>query len=324
MNRILLTGSTGFVGRALYRQLRASGYHLRCAVRTPGNPADCDNTIVGAIDDRTDWNRALEGCQTVIHLAARVHVVHDNVTDPLMLFRQVNTLATANLARQAAQAGVRRFIFLSTAKVHGEQSPSLETHPSGFSREHPPRPETPYALSKWEAEQALISVCENTGMDYVIIRPPLVYGPHVKANFQTLLKLAYYRVPLPVGAVENRRSFVALENLISLITQCIDHPAAANQVFLVTDGHDLSTQELYRRVSRLMGRRARFLPLPTKPLQKTLRVARRPHWFEKYFGSLHFDASATFRQLNWAPPMEIDEGLHQTTDWFLHRRSRVN
>ncbi|MBV5330079.1 MAG: SDR family oxidoreductase [Chlorobium sp.] len=264
--RVLVSGSNGFVGAALCRALVRVGCNPICAVRSASG--DGAEFVVGEVDGHTNWCAALADCKTVVHLAARVHVMRDMEIDPLAAFRQVNVEGTLNLARQAAASGVRRFIFLSSIKVNGEETAvSHSKHLSdgimkSFREDDVPDPHDAYAVSKWEAEQGLLKIALETGMEVVIIRPPLVYGPGVRANFLVMMCWLQKRFPLPMGAIHNKRSLVAIDNLLDLILTCIHHPAAANQVFLAGDGEDLSTTELLRRLGLAMGRPARLLPVP--------------------------------------------------------------
>lgn len=297
MSRVLLTGSTGFVGSCLAARIYRN-YEVIGVSRRGGSGS---NTIVSEIDGGTDWADAVSGTDVVIHLAARVHMMHDTSADPLTEFRKVNTEGTLNLARQAAAAGVRRFIFLSSVKVNGE---------TGFFRESDPEhPQDAYAVSKFEAEQGLRRIASETGMAVTIIRPPLVYGPGVKANFQALVRAVQKGIPLPLGAIDNRRSLVAIDNLVDLIVACIDHPAAANETFLVSDGEDLSSPELVRRLARAMGKPARLVPVPPGLLMAAARLAGRRTAAERLISSLQVDISKAARLLDWHPPVTVDEGL---------------
>src|SRR5690554_2679844 len=258
--KVLLTGATGFVGKGLARQLgRMEGVSLACAVRRSGTPQCGEEFAVGELQATTDWYAALAGRNVVVHAAARAHIMRDETENSLAEYRRVNVDGTLNLARQAAEAGVSRFVFVSSIKVNGEET----GEGMRFSADQLPAPEDAYGISKLEAEQALQALAEETGMEVVIIRPPLVYGPGVKGNFATMIKLVHKGLPLPLGAVHNKRSLVALDNLVDLIITCIDHPGAANQVFLAGDGKDLSTTELLRGIGQVMGKPARLLAVPT-------------------------------------------------------------
>jgi len=264
--------------------------------------------VVGHIDGATDWSRALNSCTAVTHLAARVHVMAERATNPLLEFRRVNVEGTLNLARQAAAAGVRRFLFVSSVKVNGEGT--AESHP--FNAADAPAPLDPYGISKMEAEQGLRQIANDTDMEVVIVRPPLIYGPGVKANFASLMHAVQRGIPLPLASVtHNRRSFVALDNLVDLLITCIDHPAAANQAFLVSDGEDLSTADLLHRLGEAMGKPARLFPVPPSLLQFSADLLGKGDMAQRLLGNLQVDISHTRNTLNWSPPISVDEGLRR-------------
>jgi UDP-4-keto-D-QuiNAc 4-reductase len=306
---ILVTGATGFVGRALCAELAARGLPARPVSRrpTPG----C--FTIGTIAENTDWTEALQGVDRVVHLAARVHVMNDTAADPLAEFRRANVAATLRLARQAAAAGVKRFVFVSSIKVNGEHT--AEGHP--FTAADTPRPQDPYGVSKLEAEQGLLQLARETGMEVTIIRPPLVYGPGVGANFRSMLRWVRRGVPLPLGAIRNRRTLVALDNLVDLIIVCLDHPAAAHQVLLAGDAEDLSTPELLRRVAAALGTRARLLPIPPGLLQFFAALVGRKAVADRLCGSLQLDTATTRRLLGWTPRVGVDEALRRTAREFI-------
>ncbi|CAH0341995.1 SDR family oxidoreductase [Rhizobium sp. CECT 9324] len=298
---ILVTGANGFVGHRLAADLRAQGRIIRTVGRTPHST----DIVIDALDGRTNWSAALDGIDTVVHLAARVHMMKDSASDPLEAFRAVNRDGTLNLAREAAAAGVRRFVFISTLKVNGE-----ETRPGhAFRADDTPHPEDAYAISKWEAEQGLAEIGRDTGMETVIIRPPLVYGLGVKANFAALHRLARTRLPLPFGRLEGRRSLLYVGNLSNLIAVCLDHPMAAGQTFLASDGEDVSVAELVRRIRRLEGRTSALLPVPSVLLHSAARILGREEMYQRLAGYLEADLSKTKALLNWTPPYTIDQGL---------------
>jgi nucleoside-diphosphate-sugar epimerase len=306
---VLVTGATGFVGRALVDALRRSpGRTVTAAVRREVAIEGVRTSRVGDLGPETDWRDALSRCDSVVHLAARVHMMADSARDPLAEYRRVNVAGTVELARQAAAAGVRRFVHLSSIKVNGE-----ETHPGGaFREEDPPAPVDPYGISKAEAEEALLSLAGTTGMEVVIIRPPLVYGPGVRANFLTMTRWLARGVPLPLGAVDqNRRTLVALDNLIDLVITCMDHPAARNQLFLAGDAEDLSTAELLRRTAAALGVPARLVPVPTPLLTAGAAILGRRAFAQRLLGSLQVDISKSRRLLGWTPPISVDEGLRR-------------
>lgn len=297
MPPLLLTGASGFVGTSLAQRLSMQGEVVRRAGPRLGGPQP------------VDWSAALHHCRCVIHLAARVHVLRETSSDPLESFRAVNTAGTIDLARQAAAAGVARFVYVSSIKVNGESTPSGLP----FRHDDPPRPLDPYGISKREAEDALREIAAATGMEVVIIRPPLVYGPGVKANFAALARAVQRGWPLPLGSVtHNRRSLVALDNLVDLLNTCIDHPAAAHQTFLVSDGEDLSTAELLQRLGQAMGRPARLLPLPPTLLEAGAALVGRREVAQRLLGNLQVDITHTRKTLGWTPPLTVDEGLRRT------------
>ena len=306
LSRVLVTGANGFVGRALCAQAAARGVAMRGITRFPCElPGGVENCVVSAVDERTDWQAALAGVEAVVHLAARVHVMADTAENPLAEFRRINTQGTLNLARQAAAAGVRRFVFASSVKVNGEMT--LSGHP--FKADDAPAPLDAYGISKMEAEQGLRELAAKTGMEVVIIRPPLVYGPGVKANFAAMMRWLRRGVPLPLGAIDNQRSLVALDNLVDLIVTCISHPAAANQTFLVSDGEDVSTTQLLRRMGQALGRPARLLPVPAGLLTLGAALVGRRDMAQRLCGSLQVDIEKTRQLLGWRPPLTLDEGL---------------
>lgn len=308
----LVTGANGFVGSALCTRLRRDGVSVRGTARTLNSQLGfADDVAIAPLSSETDWTSALRNVEQVVHLAARVHVMNDKNSDPLAEFRRVNVEGTANFARQAAATGVRRFIFLSSIKVNGE----FTTVRQLFTADDVPAPEDPYGVSKHEAEQLLRQIATETGMEVVIIRPPLVYGPGVKANFESMMRWLARGVPLPLAAVtNNRRSLVALDNLVDLIVTCLNHPAAANQTLLVSDGEDLSTADLLRRVGAALGRPARLFYVPTTLLKLGATVVSKPGIYERLCGSLQLDITKTRQLLDWTPPLSVDEGLRRAAD----------
>ncbi len=309
-NVILVTGGTGLVGGALIARLMRDVVDVRVAAMRPGAAFTngTDVALVGDLSGQTDWLAALIGVDAVIHTAARMHVMHDAATAPLSEYRRVNVQGTLHFARQAAAAGVKRFVFLSSIKVNGEATQVGQT----FMADDAPGPQDPYGISKMEAEQGLREISAQTGMEVVIIRPPLVYGPGVKANFQAMMRWLNRGLPLPLGAVtHNRRSLVALDNLVDLIVTCIAHPAAANQTFLVSDGEDLSTTDLLRRMGQALGKPARLLPVPPALLKLGAALIGKPELAQRLCGSLQVDISKTRQLLGWTPPVSVDEGLRR-------------
>lgn len=319
--KVLLTGANGFVGQAVLARLTAQPAFDLVAVsrrRASGLPAGVAYAQIAGVEADTAWRSVLQGVQVVIHAAARVHVMNDKVADPLAEFRKVNVDGTLNLARQAVAAGVKRFIFISSIKVNGESTAPGKP----YSAETQPEPVDSYGISKLEAELALEALAAETGLEVVIIRPPLVYGPGVKANFLSMLRWLSKGIPLPLGAVHNRRSLVALDNLVDLIATCIEHSAAANQTFLVSDGEDLSTSQLLRRMGVALGRPARLAPVPMWLLEAGAALLGKRALAQRLCGSLQVDISKTRELLNWSPPLGVDEALRRTAKSFLNHRPR--
>lgn len=310
MSALLVTGANGFVGAAVCRHALAKGLAVRAAVRATDMavPAEAQTVLVGAMDAQTVWTQALQGCHAVVHTAARVHVMNESAADPLSEFRRVNVEGTLNLARQAAAAGVRRFVFVSSVKVHGEGTSAQHAYTASDA----PAPQDAYGISKAEAEQGLREVVRESGMDLTVVRPPLVYGPGVKANFRSLMRAVDRGLPLPLGSVTgNRRSLVALDNLADLLLTCAGHPAAAGQAFLVSDGEDLSTAELLRRMGRALSRPARLWPCPPALLRLAAGGLGRASVAQRLLGSLRVDIAHTTAVLGWTPPISVDEGLRR-------------
>jgi nucleoside-diphosphate-sugar epimerase len=311
---ILVTGATGFVGSALVKRLAAecifSG--VVAAVRNDDESRlkGIRKIPVGDLLPCTDWSRALEGVDAVVHCAARVHVLQDDAIDPLQAYRSVNVISTLNLARQAAQAGVRRFVFVSSIKVNGEATESA----TPFRADDVPAPVDHYGVSKLEAEQGLHEIASTTGMDVVIVRPPLVYGPGVKANFASMMRWLDRGFPLPLGAIHNSRSLVALDNLIDLLVTCLMHPAASGQTFLVSDGEDISTTELLQRTAEAMGKRALLISVPPLILEKCAAILGKHTVAQRLCSSLQVDIEKTRNLLNWSPPITLNQGLKKAVE----------
>lgn len=301
---IVVTGATGFVGRTVCAALHTQGRDVRAISRQARQGV----VSVGEIDAHTDWRAALEGVDAVIHLAARVHVMNDTAADPLTAFRNTNVEGTLNLARQAAAFGVRRFVFVSSIKVNGE-----ETSPGQVYRaDDLPDPRDPYGVSKREAEDGLRAVAMETGLEIAVVRPPLIYGPGVRANFASMMRLIARGVPLPLGAVtDNRRSLIGVDNLASLLLHCVDHSNAAGQTFLACDGEDLSTADLLTRLGIALGRPARLFPVPVPILNAAAMLAGKQNIARRLLGSLQIDSSQTRASLDWSPLVRVDEGLRR-------------
>jgi nucleoside-diphosphate-sugar epimerase len=300
-----ISDSTWRVRGALRRQLAAY-------------PPDAEFIMVGDLAPDTDWSRAVTGADVVVHTAARVHVMHDRTTDPLAEFRRANVEGTTNLARQAAAAGVRRLVYVSSIKVNGERN--VGGRP--FRADDLPAPIDPYSISKHEAEEGLHRVASETGLEVVVIRPVLVYGPGVKANVAAMMRWLRRGVPLPLGAVHNKRSLVALGNLVDLILTGVNHPAAPGGTFLVSDGEDLSTTELLRRTAAALGVTPRLIPVPQLLLRFGARALGRPDLGLRLLESLQVDIGPTKLRLGWTPPVTVNDALREMTQDFLRRAPR--
>jgi nucleoside-diphosphate-sugar epimerase len=315
----LVTGGSGFLGRALIERLvQLPDCSVVAPVRATSAvlPAGVRQLPLTSLNGTNDWSEALTDVDVVVHAAARVHVMKEVTSDPLAAFREVNVEATLNLARAAAASGVKRFIYISSIKVNGEG-----TAPgTAYSADDLPAPIDPYGISKFEAEQGLKVLAADTGMEVVIIRPVLVYGPGVKANFLSMMRWLYRGVPLPFGAVHNQRSLVAIDNLVDLIVTCSDHPAAANQVFLVSDGEDVSTTQLLHKLAQALGTPARLLPIPAWLMSGAAALLGQRALSDRILGSLQVDISKNRQLLGWTPPVTLDKALSLTAQHFLDSR----
>ncbi len=312
--KFLVTGANGFVGKLLCKELLRQGQSVRAAVRS--GRSLIDNTeviIVGAIDSETNWADALRDVDVVIHLAARVHVMRESATDPLAEFLQVNLHGTSNLARQAACFGVRRLVYVSSIKVNGEQTSATQS----FTELDEPSPQNFYSISKWQAEQALWRIAQETGLEIVVVRPSLVYGPGVKGNFAQMLAVIAKHIPLPFASVHNRRSLIYLGNLVDALIACSTHPVAAGQTYLVCDGEDVSTPDLLRQLGDAMRCPAHILPFPPSWLRMLGKIFDKSDQVERLLGSLQVDSDKIRRDLNWVPPYTLQQGLQATAE--LHR-----
>ncbi len=309
---VLLTGASGFVGRAVLDAAKRSGVDVRPVFRSHDSAKEHSGAVlVPGLDGEADWAQALQGVDVVIHAAARAHVMREEALDPLTEYRRVNVQGTSNLARQAAAAGVRRFVFISSIKVNGEGT--LPGRP--FTAEDAPAPEDAYGISKAEAETELRRIAQETGMEVTIIRPPLVYGPGVKGNFFSLINWVHRGLPLPLGGVtHNRRSLVGLGNLVDLIWVCVEHPKAANQTFLISDGEDLSTTELLRRVGKALSRPACLLWVPAGLIALIASMLGKKVISQRLLGSLQVDIRKTCELLEWKPTVAVDEGLRKAVE----------
>jgi nucleoside-diphosphate-sugar epimerase len=314
MDKVLVTGANGFVGRALCAELAKRGFDVRGAIRSLPSRAvqPVETFVVGDVGADTDWTAALDGVGTIIHLAARAHILRDTAIDPLAEFCRVNLAGTVCIARHAVAAGVRRLIYISSIGVNG-----AETFDKPFTADDAVQPHSAYAISKHRAELALRKIADEGALDVVIIRPPLVYGAAAPGNFGQLVRYLLRGVPLPLGAVRNRRSFVALDNFVDLIAVCLVHPMAANGLFLVSDGDDLSTPQLLRRLGHALHRPARLLPVPATLLKLAAAAIGKQELAQRLCGSLQVDIVKTREILNWSPPLTVDDALARTANWYL-------
>jgi nucleoside-diphosphate-sugar epimerase len=317
--RVLVTGADGFVGRYICRKLIESDYSLRAGVRSVESipdlqravPGLSDSSLLGDLGANPELRGPLAGVSAVVHLAARVHVMKESSGNPLQEFRRVNVAGTKSLAYAAVAAGVRRFIFVSTIKVNGDS-----TSGKPFNVDMPPGLQDAYAISKWEAEEALHSVAAESGLEVVIVRPPLVYGPGVRGNFLRLMRLVDRALPLPWPRRENCRSMIGAENLADFLARCVDHPNAAGQTFLVKDSEDISTRELITRLARLLARPVRLVPVPEYLIRFAARVTMKNDAADRVLDSLVIDSSRAQQLLKWVPPVTLDEGLAATAQWY--------
>jgi nucleoside-diphosphate-sugar epimerase len=321
VHTVLVTGANGFIGRALCARMLAEGWQVRGAVRSAahatGLPAGVETVPTDTIGPETDWNCALSGVDTVVHLAGRTHVLKERSPDALAEFHKVNVAGTERLAETAAASGIRRLIFISSVKVNGEQTGSNRYGKRlMFSEKDPPNPQDAYAQSKWEAEQVLNRIAEKSKLELVIIRPPLVYGPNVGANFLRLMRIVHRGIPMPFKGVKNTRSFIYVGNLTDAIVICISHPKAPGRTFLVSDGEEVSTPNLICRIAAAMGRPARLVPLPISLMRLGGKLTGRTTDVDRLVGSLVVDSSGIRQELDWTPPYTMSQGLSETVLWF--------
>lgn len=311
--KLLVTGVTGFIGQGLVKRLTDAGkYEVTGIVRNKRAAIDSniETVTVSEITADTDWRAALKDVDGIVHLAARAHVLHDSSADPLTEFRKVNVEGTLNLARQAARAGVKRFVFISSIGVNGN------SNERPFTEMDRPNPVEAYAVSKYEAECGLQAIARETGMGVVIIRPPLVYGPNAPGNFRRLMTLAAKRIPLPLGAVDNKRSLVALDNLVDFIVTCIEHPNAANEIFLIADGEDVSTTDLLKMTARALGRKPWLISVPLSFLYFAAQLIGKPGIANSLLGSLRVDSTKAKRLLGWSPVITMEGQLQKAAEAY--------
>ncbi len=314
IKKVLVTGAGGFIGRALCVKILAAGCQVRGTIRSESDvsrlPGGVEAVSIVSIDSDTKWDDALAGIDTVVHLAARVHVMNDSSLDPITEYRKVNVEGTKCLAVAAANAGVKRFVYISSIKVNGEGKAVAYTEDDEVS------PRDYYGVSKWEAEQELHKIANKTDLETVILRPPLVYGPGVKANFLRLVSLVKFGIPLPLGCIKNHRSLIYVNNLIDAIITCMTKPNAARKTYLVSDGEDISTPELIRKIGAASGRRALLLPVPVWILRMAGRITGKSNEVERLVGSLTVDISKICKELEWKPPYVMEHGLRETAKWY--------
>lgn len=310
--KVMVTGTSGFVGNATCARLVMQGMNVVGTMRhLPAQPLPgVDYRIISDLSRDTDWCEVLKGVDTIVHCAARVHVMRETAADPLQEFRRINVAWTGRLARLAALQGVRRFVYVSSIKVNGEETVVP------YTDQDPPKPQDPYGASKWEAEQALDQISTKTGIETVVVRSPLVYGPGVRGNFLQLLNILRQGIPLPLASIRNRRSLVYLGNLVDALVRCMQDPRAAGRTYLVCDGEDLSTPELVRRLGVAMGSRVCLWPCPTSLLYLMGQAAGKRRVIDRLVGSLQVNSSKIQTELEWHPPFTVDTGLSKTAAWF--------
>jgi nucleoside-diphosphate-sugar epimerase len=315
MKRVLITGANGFIGTNLCKRLSGENFHVCGAIR-PGKssflPERVEAVPIKSIDGDTDWKNILENIHTVVHLAARVHVMKDSVSNPFDEYRKTNVMGSERLAQTAAECGVKRFIFMSSVKVNGEEN--VRAYNEGDA----PFPKDSYGISKMIAENRLRDIASKTGMELVILRPPLVYGPGVKSNFLYLIKTVHKGRPLPLSKVYNRRSFIYIENLVDAVITCIKHPGAAGQTYFVSDDEDISTADLIRKIASALNKSPRIFPFPRLLLFTIGKIIGKGSSVERLIGSLTVDISKIRQELGWKPTVTMDCGLKETAEWYFN------
>lgn len=317
--KILITGATGFVGSALVKLLGRQGHQLVLAGYT-SNTVNSEKVHAVNLAEETDWRPLLESCDVVVHLAARVHVMRETAENAAQEYFKLNVEATKRLAEQAVEAGVKRFIYLSSLKVNGEYN----VVGGAFTEQDTPNPVGAYAQSKYQAEQILFDLARKSSLEVTVIRPPLVYGPNVRANFQSLLSIVYHQRPLPFVGIQNQRSYVYVENLVSLIARCLDHPKAANECFFVSDFHDLSTPQLITACATALGVKTRLFYVPQRLLRWLCQFLGKEAFYQRLCGDLTVDISKAKRLLGWRPPFSVETGLMETAKAFKSKNENKN